>query len=489
MAVAFTQAPEDPVALVDRLRALPAEMDWLEFKVGNHDPKKVGTVASAVSNAARLADCAFGYVVWGIEDGTHDVVGTTFDPVTLKEGNEPFEFWLSKAIRPDIHFRFVPVPHPKGQVVLLEVPAAHGVPTKFRDIAYIRIGSATPKLADHPARELALIAKLQPFAWEAGIALASVAPERVFELLDHDAYFTLTRQPLPEHRTTMLERMAEDRLLLPDGRGQWSILNLGAVLFARDLERFTTVGRKALRTIQYDGLGKQKTKRRRTEQRGYAAGFADALAYIGTILPAEEHIGTFREERRSYPGIALREMVANALIHQDMTITGTGPMVEVFNDRIEVSNPGEPITEFLTRLFGARARSRNEALAALMRKMRICEEQGSGLEKIVGATEEWRLPAPRFARVESSITVALFAHRRFADLTRPERVEVCYQHAALMFQTGRRMTNATLRERFGIEERNAAQVSRVIRDALDDSRIKPADPDRPKAGAYLPFWA
>ncbi|WP_237213005.1 ATP-binding protein [Falsiroseomonas oryziterrae] len=483
------QSDVDPTALVDRLRALPAETEWVEFKIGNHDPKKIGELASAVSNGARLADCPCGYIVWGVADSTHDVVGTEFNPSTVKQGNEPLEFWLSKAVQPDIHLRFREVRHPQGRVVLLEVPAAHGVSTKFKDIAYIRIGSATPKLSDHPGREAALNTKLQPFAWEQGIALAGVMPEAVLDLLDHDAYFTLTRQPLPETRTAMLARMAEDHLIAPDGRGGWSVLNLGAILLAKKLERFPTLSRKALRIIQYDGLGRQKTKRQSTGTRGYASGFEGALSHLDTLLPAEERIATFREEQRVYPAIALRELLANALIHQDMTIGGTGPMVEVFDDRLEISNPGKPITDFLTRLFAARPRSRNERLAALMRKMRICEEQGSGLEKIIAATEERRLPAPRFVAADSSISITLFSPRRFADLTRMERVEACYQHAALMFQTERRMTNASLRERFGIEERNAAQVSRVIKDALTEARIRPADPERPKAGAYVPFWA
>ena len=478
----------DLVAFIDRLRAMTGETDWVEFKVGNHDPKRIAELASAISNGARLADRTYGHIVWG-EDDTHRVVGTKFDPSTEKVGNEPLAFWLSKSLRPDVACRFRVVGHPDGRVVLLDIPAAHGVSTKFNNIAYIRIGSATPKLGDHPAREAALNGKLLPFAWEQGITMSGVAPEQVFDLLDHDAYFTLTRQPLPETNTAKLDRMAEDGLLASDGRGRWDILNLGGILFAKRLDRFDGLARKALRVVHYDGVGRQKTKRQIAGGKGYAAGFEGALGFIDNLLPAEETISTFREEKRTFPQIALRELMANALIHQDMTIGGTGPMVEVFDDRIEISNPGRPITDFLTRLFAARPRSRNEKLASLMRKMRICEELGSGLEKVIAATEEHRLPAPRFTEVDSSITVTVFGPRRFADLTRSDRVEACYQHAALMFQTGRRMSNASLRARFGIEERNAAQVSRVIKDALAEEKVRPADPDRPKAGTYIPFWA
>jgi len=84
--------------------------------------------------------------------------------------------------------------------------------------------------------------------------------------------------------------------------------------------------------------------------------------------------------------------------------------------------------------------------------------------------------------------VVLFAPRRFAEMSADERVRACYQHAVLKYVSGDRMKNSTLRERLGIEDRNAAQVSQVIRQALERGLIRPADPDR-KQAAYVPHWA
>ena len=101
-----------------------------------------------------------------------------------------------------------------------------------------------------------------------------------------------------------------------------------------------------------------------------------------------------REQRTAYPILAIREAVANALIHQDFSITGTGPVVEIFQNRIEITNPGTPLVE-ITRIIDNPPRSRNEKLAALMRRLRMCEELGTGWDKIVITCELKQLPAPR----------------------------------------------------------------------------------------------
>ena len=170
-----------------------------------------------------------------------------------------------------------------------------------------------------------------------------------------------------------------------------------------------------------------------------------------------------------------------------MTITGAGPLIEMFTDRLEITNPGVPLIN-PDRFIDSAPRSRNESLASLMRRMRICEEQGTGIDKVVTSVELFQLPPPDF-RVEDHATRAvLYAPRRFSAMTSDERIRACYQHAVLKYVSGGRMKNSTLRERFGIEGKNAAQVSNVIKQALSKSLIRPADQDKPQS-AYVPFWA
>lgn len=478
------------LALVQELLELPAETDWVEFKENYADGQMIGKRISAMANAARLCDKAFAYLVWGIRDGDHHPVGTTFDPSSTKEQGEPLEFWLAKRLRPDIGVKFIPLTFRDARIVLLEIPAAVVNPVEFDRVAYIRIGSATPKLSDYQDRQRALWAKLQTFAWEANVALPFLEADEVLAKLDYAAYFELTSQRLPDNRTGIFDRLEADRLIQKDVGGRWDITNLGAILFAKQLADFpASIARKAVRFVAYDGTGRASAVTHRQDgKRGYAVGFTGLVDYIDGLMPRNEYIGkAFREERPLFPSIAIRELIANALIHQDMTITGTAPLVEMFSDRIEITNPGQPLVQ-PERFLDYPPRSRNEALAALMRRMRLCEEQGSGIDKVLVAVELHQLPAPDFRVAGEAVRAVLFAPRKFADLTAEERVRACYQHAALKYLSGQRMKNATLSERLGIDPQNAAQTSGVIKQALKQGLIRSADPAHPRAG-YVPFWA
>tara|TARA_R110002124_G_C8972546_1_gene515296 strand:- start:5432 stop:6925 length:1494 start_codon:yes stop_codon:yes gene_type:complete len=484
------QADARTLSIIDDLRALPAETEWAEFKENNPDPMMIGKLISALSNSARIEDQHFAYVVWGIQDITHSVVGTDFEPSTAKQQNQPLEMWLSQMLNPAVAFRFKSIQYQEQRIVLLEIPAASVTPVEFDRTAYLRIGSATPRLSDHPERQKLLWSKIQPYAWETGSADQYLASEDVLKKLDYTSYFELTEQPLPENREGIFEKLKADRLIEKDVGGRWNITNLGAVLFARKISELPpSVSRKAVRFVAYEGKNRaSKVLHRLDGQKGYASGFQGLVDYIDGLLPKNEHIGkAFRQEETLFPSIAIRELIANALIHQDMTITGTGPLVELFQDRLEITNPGKPLVN-PDRFLDSPPRSRNEALASLMRRMRLCEEQGTGIDKVLTSAELHQLPPPDFRVEGDAVRASLFAPRKFADMTQEERVRAAYQHAALKYVSGERMTNASLRERFGIAERNASQASGVIRQALDTNQIRSADPEHPRAG-YVPYWA
>ena len=161
---------ERDIALIDELCGASSEHHVLEFKQDNVDPKVIGKLCSALSNAARVAqkDCA--YVLWGIENDHHKIVGTKFDPEKQTVGNIVFQLWLAQHLSPSIALSFKKVEHPAGRVVILEIPAATVAPVAFENISYIRIGSATPKLNDHPALFQKLIDNMRPYTWEKDIA-------------------------------------------------------------------------------------------------------------------------------------------------------------------------------------------------------------------------------------------------------------------------------------------------------------------------------
>ena len=480
---------ERDIALVDELRT--SENALVEFKHNNNDAKLIAKLCSALSNSARIESKDFAYVLWGVDDKTHEVIGTAFDPDSVKENsNTVLQLWLAQRLKPSIAFAFRTIAYPQGTVVLLEIPAANSVPVASDDIAYVRIGSATPKLADYPERQQKLITNLRPYIWEKGVAKQFISADEVLNLLEYPSYFKLTQQNLPDNKAGILERLVADQLIQKDVGDKWNITNLGAILFASDLNDFdVAISRKAVRFIAYKGKNRSATvSHRKDGQKGYAIGLGGLISYVNDLLPVNEHIGeVFREPQPLFPEIAVRELIANALIHQDMTIQGAGPQVELFDDRMEITNPGEPLIN-TDRMIDLPPRSRNAMLSALMRRMGLCEEQGSGLDKVIANVEIYQLPAPKFMAEADSMQATLYAPRTFADMTSEERIRACYQHSVLKWISDERMKNTSLCERLRIDKRNAAQASKVLKSTLKEGLIKPADSDNVRTG-YIPWWA
>lgn len=478
------------LSLVNELRALPRETEWVEFKVNDAEPQAIGEYISALANAAALVGKAFAYLVWGVRNEDHAVAGTSFDPHAARAGNEELESWLLRLLEPKIDFRFFGVVVEERPVVLLEIHRAARHPVAFQGQEYIRVGSYKKKLKDFPEKERALWRIFDRRPFEDGIASERAGADEVLRLLDYPAYFDLLERPLPADRDGILAELAEDRLIHRSEAGGWDITNLGAVLFAKRLDAFHALRRKAVRVIQYRGTGRTETLREQVDGKGYACGFEGLIGYINGLLPANEVIGeALRKSVPMFPELAVRELVANALIHQDFFVTGAGPMVEIFEDRIEVTNPGEPLVD-IQRFVDTPPRSRNETLASLMRRFRICEERGSGIDKVVFQIELYQLPAPLFEVPEGFTRTVLFAHKPLTAMDKADRVRASYLHACLKWVTRDYLTNASLRERFGVEERNKAAVSRYIREAVEAGMIRPFDEDAArKLMKYVPFWA
>jgi ATP-dependent DNA helicase RecG len=476
--------------LLTELLKLPAETGWLEFKENNASPEEIGEYLSALSNGAALEGKVNAYIVWGVEDQTRTVMGTNFKPNSSKKGNEDLENWLLRLLNPRLHFRFYQFRYHEKPVVLLEIPRATGKPTQFSGMEYIRVGSYRQKLREYPQLERELWRVFDATPFEDLHAMERVDTARVLSLLDYPSYFDLLTRPLPTHRARIMDCLVEDGLIVANDAGSWSITNLGAILFARNLGAFKRLSRKAVRVVVYEGRGRLKTNREQEGQKGYAAGFQGLIDFVDALLPRNEVIKkSLRKDVPMYPELAIRELVANALIHQDFAVTGSGPMVEIFSDRMEITNPGVPLMN-AERFLDSPPRSRNEALASFMRRAGICEERGSGIDKVVSESELYQLPAPIFEAVEGSTRAILFAFRPLSELDRSERVRGCYLHACLRYVERDPMTNSSLRDRFGIEAKKSATASRIIRESVEDGMVKPYDPEQGKRNAkYLPFWA
>jgi len=477
--------------LLKSLLALPGETEWVEFKHNNDTPEEIGEYLSALSNSAALHGRDSGYLVWGVEDVTKRMVGTAANPRQKKIGNEELENWLAHNLSPRVDFRFHEWEYQGHPMILLQVQPTVASPVSFKGTEWIRVGSLKKKLKEHPGKEKELWQALARLNFEKGVAAADVPGDEVLALLDYPKFFELAQQQLPVNRSGILERLKVDRLIVHRGNDHFDITNLGAILFAKQLTQFDGLSRKAFRVIRYKGNSRVETEHEKVATKGYAAGFEELVDYINDRLPRNEVLGqALRHEVRMYPERAVRELVANAIIHQDFGMSGTGPMAEIFDDRLEISNPGVPLIDLL-RFIDHSPRSRNEMLADLMRRIGICEERGSGFDKVVSDIEFYQLPAPDVRADATHTRVLLFAYQELASMDKKDKIRACYLHCCLLFVSNKVMTNTTLRERFNISEPDTPVASRIIRETLNAELIKLEDPSNTsrKHARYVPFWA
>ncbi len=476
--------------LVHELTGLPTETGWLEFKHSNAEPQDIGEYLSALANSAALEGKAQAYMLWGVDDASHAIVGTRFDPSHKRVGNEELESWLLRQLTPKIGFRFHKLTVDGLPLVLLEVNRAFRHPVQFAGVDYVRIGSYKKKLKDFQEKARALWRILDATPFELMAAAEKLTSDEVVALLDYPAYFELLGRPLPDQKEGILQALAADQLIERQDGGRWLIRNLGAILFARRLADFSSLRRKVVRVIAYKGTGRVNTVREQEGGRGYAAGFEGLIGFINGLLPSNEVIGqALRKTVPIYPELAIRELVANALIHQDFSITGSGPMVELFDDRMEITNPGSPLVD-TQRMLDSPPRSRNEGLASLMRRAGICEERGSGIDKVVLEAEIYQLPAPAFDVVGEFTRSTLWTPRSLTKMDQADRVRAVYQHACLRYVQRDFMTNTSLRARFGIDAKNSALATRLIKEAIAAKVVRAHDPSASrKYMKYVPAWA
>ena len=478
------------ILLINELVKLPSERSWLEFKKDNYKPEMIGEDISALANAAAIAERSHAYMLWGVDNNTHDIVGTKYDLQTLKKGNEELENWLRHKLSDNVNFEFRCVDCNDVKVGVLKIDAAVLRPVTFDKTAYVRIGSYTKKLGDCPEVEASLWDRLRNVNFEGQFAKTDLQLDEAVNMLDVGVYVDKTNAKMPSSLDEIGIMLCSEGILVRQDNGLYAITNMGAILFAKRFSMFDRLSRKAIRVIQYRGINKLNMMREMTGAYGYAVGFEGLIQYLMAITPSDMPIeGGSRNTRTEYPEIAVRELVANALIHQDFSKTGTGPLIEVFDNRIEISNPGKCMVE-VKRLVDSPPKSRNEQIAALSRRMKMCEEAGGGWDKAVIACEAMHLPAPRVNVYDESFKVTLKTKIAFSNLLLEEKLWTCYLHACIKFIQGEHMTNSSLRARFGIGDSLQASISRVIKECVDGNLIKPLDPSTaPRYMKYVPYWA
>ncbi|MBZ5491211.1 MAG: putative DNA binding domain-containing protein [Acidobacteriia bacterium] len=466
------------VEQVDEWRACESETQVLEFKEAKnqYDSEKLFSYCIAIANEGG------GHLLLGIKNkAPREVVGTAAvnDPIGMAD-----KVLQKLAFRVEVDV----VQHPHGRVVVLTIPSRpKGPPLHLEGRYLMRSGeSLTAMTPDHLRK---IIEEGKPDWLEEFSELGPVDAEQVISLLDTQLYFDRIGLPYPSTRGDVIDRFCAERLIQTSSRDKYLIKRLAAILFAKKMDEFPDIQRKAPRLAVFEGTDRFSIKLNQVGGRGYASGYQGLVKYIMAQLPQNEVIeNTLRKKVSLVPEIVMRELVANALIHQDFTVSGASVMVEVYSDRIVISNPGVPVVRLERFIDGYR--SRNERLADLMRRMKACEEQGLGIDRVIQNVEVYQLPAPEFRADDTRTIVTIFGPKSFHAMTRDDRVRACFQHCALKYVMNERMTNESLRQRFKLHESQGATASQIISQTVETGLIKtdPSVGGSKKFARYVPFW-
>lgn len=464
---------------------LPQEINELDWKVDiSEKGNRMARHLSAFSNYS-----GGGFLVFGVSDdgGKVGVEKDQCNEIVKKIGNIARD-----GVEPQITIDHVLVETDEVPILFVRIPEASSRPVHIRSMniyeSYTRSAGQTRKMSK---QEVALIiSNSTNLTFETKLATNILNVQNILSKLDFVSYFDLSKKPIPKDNQSIVDILASERLV-KKAEGGYYITNLGAILFAKNLDEFKDLQRRVPRVIVYEGKGRIRRIKEVDGKKGYAAGFVNLIEYINMLLPSNEIIKeALRKEVKVYPELAVRELVANALIHQDFDVTGSGPTIEIFEDRLEIRNPGRPLIK-IERFIDNPPRSRNEELVSLMRRLHICEESGTGIDKVVFECEFYQLPAPLFTVNEEHLVATLFSPRPLTKMAKEDRERACYLHACLKFVSSDFMTNETIRKRFNIPDRSYTIASKIINEALEAKVIKPQNPTSKskKHARYVPFWA
>ncbi len=393
------------IALIDRLRALPTETEWFEFKRNHHEPQLLGEYLSALANEACLRGQPRGYLVFGIDNATHEVVGTRFDPYTVKaKGNQDLLPWLAAGLRPNTGFETHIVEHPDGRVVFFEVGPARDQPISFYGTAFVRVGSSKTELSKHPEKARALWTRGRDWSGEVceSASLADLDPEAVAKareqfIVKHpgqaddvagwdDVTFLnkarVLKQGAVTHTSLLLLGRAESATLLSS-----AVAKISWVLKDEDN-----------RELDYEHFGPPFLLAGDRLQKRIRNLMVRALP-SGTLFP---------QEITQYDPWVIREALHNCIAHQDYGLCGRVVVVE-FPDRVLLTNVGDFLpgdVETVIRQDAPQAIYRNPFLADAMVELNLTDTQGGGIKRMFETQRRRSFPLPDY------------------DLTEPRRVAV-----------------------------------------------------------------
>ena len=445
----FTQVVDTFIKQKDKLENETINIIVTKDKYGI---EKLGKYICALANYAAYKAVPFVYAVWGI-DNKKNIVGTTYMPPSKAE----LAFNLMIKAVYDIMSLDI-----KGKtLVVLEVTSATSTTMQYDGVEYILDNTLKMvKLKDSPEMENQLWIKIaEKKSFLSTIAKSNVSIEGILDMLDCEKLFSMLKIPYMGNPSTIISKLLELRFINERNTGKYDITNLGALLMAKHLKRYATIAHKAVRVVVLDKNSEHVKEI--TGEKGYLAGFKGLLNFITKSVEANS---------LNIPPALVWELVTNALMHQNFDVKGS-PVVSIFKDRIDITNPGKPLVE-PTRFIDCPPITRNENLVYVMLKAGICESCGSGYDKVISIIENYNLPSPVITAYNDKTKVTLYVKTEFRSFTKQERIQACYDHVCLNYVRNAVSNNATLCQRFQLSKENKNIVSKIYAETCEKKLIR-----------------
>lgn len=479
---------EELAGILESLINLPAETEIVEFKKAenNFSDNDLGEYFSALSNEANLKNAPQAWLVFGVDNNSHLILGTNYK--TSRPSLDEMKKKIADQTTNRITFdEIYEVEYQGKRVIMFQIPAApQGLPISYKGHYYGRDGESLVALNLHEIELIRDQAKnIQSFEMQA--AKEGLLPEEVLQLLDYKKVYERIGRRIPKDESLVLDLLKEYGFATMV-RGTWAITNMGALLFANRLSDFEGIKMREVIVRRYEGSNNRILSAEKKTISGYAVEFEDLIDWI-EIQTSKEKIVTLRQREVTYPRVAIREFLANLMVHQSFEITGMSLTVEIFANRLVFTNPGCSLND-VKRLIDLPPCSRNESLAQALLLIDICEKRGSGYDRAVEAIEAMCLPPYKTESSDKFTRVTLYPQKALKDMTQEEKIQACYQHACLLYEDGQVLNNASLRKRFELDNKKSSLASRVIADALSTGLIKVANEEiqSRKYATYIPFY-
>lgn len=205
------------------------------------------------------------------------------------------------------------------------------------------------------------------------------------------------------------KQVCENLGLVTESSGKSYPTNGGVLLFS--VQRLKLFPDSMIRCARFGGKTKEKIEDHVEIESPLPLAIDQTIAFIERNIRKSAKIGRmFREDILEYPPYAIREAVISAILHTDYAMRGSHIQIAIFDDRIELSNPGGlPFGQTIEKAIAGSSKLRNRVIGRMFRELKLIEQWGSGLQRILSTCKKQGLKTPLIEDLNNTFKITLYS--------------------------------------------------------------------------------